>query len=364
MNKIKNLKILTGIRFYAALHVVLYHNFYLFGEGAKNAPVIFLRFIEKGNSAVGFFFILSGFILTHVYQGKLTDKKSKHNYLKARIARLYPLYFLALLMDLPRGLSYFFDKFEFKTALMKIMISLGAHVSMMQSWHPRLTPAWNSPAWSLSTEMFFYLIFIIAMPFILKRRKSITKLFVLYSVPLLLYCVVCMLKPELTTESSFVTFWRSFPPIRAFEFLIGICLYNLIITGHSILKYIKENTSLVFWGSVVSSLLLSQVSIAEISNVYSSLFLIPFFSLMILSSYYGEIIGERLFTSKLIQLLGGSSYALYVTHQPFKNYVGAGLDESISTGILYFSSVIVLSIILYKWVEMPCQKFLRSKIIN
>ena len=363
MSDIKNIKILTGIRFYAAVHVVLYHNFYLFGEWGKAAPLFFNKFIEKGNSAVAFFFILSGFILTHVYQNRFSDKKSKYNYLKARFARLYPLYFLALLMDLPRGLAYFMDKFEFREAMIKIMISIGAHATMLQSWHPRLTPAWNSPAWSLSTEMFFYVIFLVSMPFILKRRRNFIEMVILYLAPLLVYFLVWKVKPELTYSDKFTTFWRSFPPIRAFEFLIGIYLYNLVRTKHALINFIKNNSSIVFWGSVFVSVGLSQISISALKNVYSSLFLIPFFSLIILSSYFGNIKGKTLFTSPLMQLLGGASYALYIVHQPFKNYVGANMQASLTTGLIYIGSLVTLSIFLYKYFELPAQNYLRKKLL-
>ena len=101
MNHVRQLKILTGFRFFAALHVVCFHNFYLFGELQNLLPRFWYIFVQTGESAVSFFFILSGFILTHVYKEKISTKNEKVTYFIARIAKLYPLYLLGLLLDAP-----------------------------------------------------------------------------------------------------------------------------------------------------------------------------------------------------------------------------------------------------------------------
>ena len=38
MNKVKELKELTSIRFFAAIHVVLFHNIYLLGNNTQLVP--------------------------------------------------------------------------------------------------------------------------------------------------------------------------------------------------------------------------------------------------------------------------------------------------------------------------------------
>jgi len=78
MKEKSQISILTGIRFFAAFHVVLYHNLFLFGEEAiESIPSLIYSFIQKGEAAVSFFFILSGFILTYVYRDKLKTPKEK-----------------------------------------------------------------------------------------------------------------------------------------------------------------------------------------------------------------------------------------------------------------------------------------------
>ncbi len=364
MKQITNIKALTGIRFYAALHVVLYHNLYLFGEATQSLPTQLTKFISKGGSAVAFFFILSGFILAHVYKDSLSSKKEKINYFVARVARLYPLYLLAFLMDLPRGLSYFFDTYPATEASLKTLVSSVAHLTMLQSWVPRLTPVWNSPAWSISCEMFFYFVFIFTVHRILERRNKFVEIVVLYLIPIVLYFAVMNTEMPYLSTPNFVTLWRSFPPIRLFEFLIGVYLYGLVLDESAFLTFIKRNSSIIFWLNIVLSILCTQFSDYFSDEIFTSITLVPLYSLLILSAYYGKIRGEFLFNSKVVQSLGISSYAVYIIHEPFKYYLQLFLSPSLLTGCIYILTLLGLCIVLYKYFESPLQKMIKEKLIK
>ena len=222
MQEVRQLKILTGFRFFAALHVVCFHNFYMFGNLKEYLPSFFYTFLQTGESAVSFFFILSGFILTHVYKDKLVSNKNKVTYLAARFAKLYPLYILTMLMDAPRVIQLFFDKYNMKEAAIKSGISAAAYTLMLQSWVPRLTPVWNSPAWSLSCEIFFYICFIFTMERIYQSNHKLRNITIFYISPLILFLTLTYTQIINTETLNFKTWWRSFPPIRIFEFFIGI----------------------------------------------------------------------------------------------------------------------------------------------
>jgi peptidoglycan/LPS O-acetylase OafA/YrhL len=90
---------LTGIRFLAALHVVLYH---YAGEIFASTHWAVRALIAAGPSAVGLFYVLSGAVLTYsctVADGGLTS--SRRAFWTARFARIYPTYLLALILDAP-----------------------------------------------------------------------------------------------------------------------------------------------------------------------------------------------------------------------------------------------------------------------
>lgn len=70
-----------------------------------------------------------------------------------RIARVYPVYALSLFVVAPFILE---DRTSSKAPL------VAAHGLLLQGWIAHLPVSWNTPAWSLSCEMFFYLAFPLA----------------------------------------------------------------------------------------------------------------------------------------------------------------------------------------------------------
>ena len=143
---------LTGVRFFLALGVVLFHyqlQWTLPGDGGL---------LNRARLAVDVFFILSGFILTHVYlqgDGALNYRR----FLAARFARIYPAHLFILLAMLGLVLA---------APLLGVGLEPGRFnpadfagtLLLVQAWFPRETLAlWNGPAWSLSAEWFAYLAF-------------------------------------------------------------------------------------------------------------------------------------------------------------------------------------------------------------
>ena len=365
--RLKEIKELTGIRFFAALHVVFYHNYYLAGDFVFQTPAYLRRFFSFGDSAVAFFFILSGFILTIVYvdKNKMVKGDAKGFWL-ARLSRLYPVYLVGLILDLPRGLSYFFEKYDLVTSLKKILISLSAFLLMIQSWHPRLTPTWNSPAWSLSVEAFFYLSFPLIIARVLKIKKVFFTFIILYFLPTLFYFVMKTGLEIDFTEASVKTFWRSFPVLRLNEFLIGILLGRLYLENGTFFQWFKKDQnriviSFLFWFSMLFSFIALSFSYLFPRELITSLFLLPCFSLMIMILASRKIIGSKLFTNKVVHLLGAASFSMYIIHQPILWYLNQIVSErSLWFFFSYVMVTIIASIFIYKLIELPLQRKIRS----
>src|ERR1700712_1124435 len=96
--KAQTIKALAGARAFPPLAVVMFH----FSEGHHYSgwrPLDFLA--ARGYLWVEFFFVLSGFILTHAYWPRLKDLLGRSGYaafLRARLIRLYPLHLFMLLL--------------------------------------------------------------------------------------------------------------------------------------------------------------------------------------------------------------------------------------------------------------------------
>ena len=84
---------LESLRGLAALVVVIFH-------AVWTNPVTGLHFFRNGSLMVDFFFVLSGFLITHSYGGKLRSFTECVRFLFLRIGRLYPLHLAFLLVFL------------------------------------------------------------------------------------------------------------------------------------------------------------------------------------------------------------------------------------------------------------------------
>jgi len=91
---------LTGIRALAALLVLGMHADQNISAGVSSV----LPFLKRGYLGVDFFFVLSGFIITHVYFSSLArpNRSAVQVFLWHRLIRLYPVHItvLALLFGL------------------------------------------------------------------------------------------------------------------------------------------------------------------------------------------------------------------------------------------------------------------------
>jgi len=147
---------LTGVRFLLAAGVAFFHYHLVWGVD----DMAWTSLLERSRLGLDVFFILSGFILTHVYQRQYAEGRYSHRrFLVARIARIYPMHLAALAVFVAmvlagRLLGASFDGANYPWG------DLGRTVLLVQAWTPDPRPnLWNGPSWSLSAEWFAYLLF-------------------------------------------------------------------------------------------------------------------------------------------------------------------------------------------------------------
>ena len=144
---------LTALRFFAAFWVVLFH--YWPALTTAGAPL----FVAKGYLGVELFFVLSGFILCHVYRTQVeTGGFNYGGFLWARLARIYPLHLATLIgMGLLAGAAGAAG-FAVDPNILS-WEALPANLLLVQAWGFAPVAGWNHPSWSISAEWFAYLTF-------------------------------------------------------------------------------------------------------------------------------------------------------------------------------------------------------------
>jgi peptidoglycan/LPS O-acetylase OafA/YrhL len=146
---------LTFTRFLAAISIVIFH----YGKESSlfnNENVSFM--FEQANVGVSYFFILSGFVMIIAYIDK--ENIDFFEYVKNRLARIYPVYFLAIILIL---VIRFFAGVN--------LVDLILNALMLQAWVPEKALTINFPGWSLSVELFFYILFPFLFNFFYKIKS-------------------------------------------------------------------------------------------------------------------------------------------------------------------------------------------------
>ena len=148
-----DLRALTTLRFLAALWVVLY-------TAWPHLDVSFVPVaVTKGYLGVETFFVLSGFILSHVYLEAAGEKRFSYGgFLWARLARVYPLHLVTLFGMIGLGVAATVAGLSIDASLTDWR-ALPAHLTLTHAWGLATSSAFNHPSWSISAEWAAYLSF-------------------------------------------------------------------------------------------------------------------------------------------------------------------------------------------------------------
>lgn len=347
-NKINQL---TFTRFVAALLVVVYH----FGYTIFPFNLEYLNtIIINGNVAVSYFFILSGFVMIVSYWPKMQSGGiSYSSFYINRIARIYPVYFLALISFLLMDIYW-----SASIDLIAVMLNL----SLMQSWIPNFSKSLNFPGWSLSVEMFFYILF----PFLLGSlysRLTIRNVFIsiilLWLFSLIFFIIFIssnFYKANLPDSHSFAF---NFPLLHLNEFLVGN-LIGFIFLNNKVARN-KLDFYLILITIVIITVMLFELNPAFHNGLFALLFA-PFILLMAYN-HKGKI--SHFFCNSFFVLLGEASYGIYILQVPvfrFCKHLFGKLNVTNVTLIFYLSLVVLIgvSIISYFVIERPFKSIIKN----
>jgi peptidoglycan/LPS O-acetylase OafA/YrhL len=289
---------LTGLRGYAALWVVGLH----FTFGAQRPGKGFLYDIAwHGSAGVVVFFVLSGFILGHVYCNAFDEKVTWLDYchfLVYRLVRIYPLYSITLvawLLIFHLGGYLWRDQDTLSTFLL--------NATMMQAWGFVDGLTWNDPAWSVSMEWFFYLFFPFFALLVLRLDWRLLLAIVStcvgaeWALPLIITRAGIVLPGPFSSAVQLA--------VSAGQFMAGVALYPLIrrASAHSWWPY-AGNTG-VLGGTAVFLYFCTVPVVAWLATVAS---------VLIVAGGYQSSVGRAIFGNRPVVYLGKISYSIYLIH--------------------------------------------------
>ncbi|MFD5589819.1 acyltransferase family protein [Streptomyces griseorubiginosus] len=233
----KPLPSLTGVRFFPALLVFFIHALQPIGPVDPTGPVnpfadqdlaqgLVKFFLPAGYLGVSFFFLLSGFVIT--WSVKPGERVTA--YWRRRIVKVFPNHVVMWAAA---------------------MILFASAYTPMRTWLPNLflVNSWindfstqmsvNAPSWSLCAELLFYLSFPLLLLGV--RRIRVERLWwwagATVAATVGVGLVTVYLLPD-TPRNAYIPlsptqnwFNYTFPPMRMFEFVLGMLLARLVIAN-------------------------------------------------------------------------------------------------------------------------------------
>lgn len=295
---------------------------------------------------VDVFFVISGFIIAHFYAGRVGTLAGAGDFLKKRIARLWPLHLLTL---------------SAMTLFWLAVRKAGLHAETFPSLSPAclasaavLTHGWfdcgglppNGVSWSISAEMAAYLAFPLAVRLLAWPRALRWLAFAL------------VLSACGAAAGGFRELTLTFSALRAFPpFLFGMLLF-------------AERNSLArlrlphwCWPALAAALVLMAFAQVDRPIIAVLAYLTP------MAAIAADLGAPPARTAPLLARLGQLTYSLYMLHSIVITVLLNALCDKLlklsqpvmiaATGLTW-GAILVLSYFSYRWLEMPARRYING----
>jgi peptidoglycan/LPS O-acetylase OafA/YrhL len=331
----RHLQSLTPLRGLAALAVLLFH--LTRGGDDTSVPAFFLR----GYLGVDLFFVLSGFVLTHVYHASLLSDASWRSagaFFWARVARIYPVHLFVTGLLVASAGTQGFSRLEVLDNFLLILVPWPVH-------------AINPPSWSLSAEWYAYLLFPFAIAWLWRCNQWIAAA----------ACFALLVGLDILIAGSFGTLheigvgWgalaRALP-----EFAVGVMTYRAF----------RDPAAARLWHSDATFLAVAAALALALEFVPNDGVIVALFPLLLLVAVSNAGVAARLLNAWPLRSMGDISYSVYLGQSLAFSLVLSlsatrfgpllGID---GLRVFTVASTLAIGTLLYRCVEMPCRTLLR-----
>ncbi|QKJ30776.1 acyltransferase [Mucilaginibacter mali] len=378
--------VLTGVRALAAYLVFISHYDYVFDEGF---PQIVQRFFHEFHIGVTVFFVLSGFLITYRYFNNFhLTKDWFKQYLKNRVARIYPMYFL---LTTGAFIYYHYTHDQgitrgfYSPVLLYVM-----NVFFVRGFFSQLWDTGIGQGWSLTVEECFYF----SAPFIFYIATKYKKFYVQPVVLTALGFLLVLIFRNVDWYGFFgnFTFMMLYTFLgRCFEFFVGIKLALVMLdkgfSRTNNIKYTYIGFILIFvFVAIMAALPIPAGWRAGLQHPFGIILNNYLISSAIALFFYGllteDTVMKRVLATPFVELLGKASYIFYLVHLGYMyNYLHTGWDKLNDVAFeLYgkwgvdwnspfqydqlnlvyaFIALNIISIILFKFIEEPLNHYIR-----
>lgn len=297
-----------------------------------------------GSGAVQMFWVISGFVFCHVYGNR--PRVQPFEFFTNRMARLYPLHFLTLLLVaalqlLSRsivGHNEIYNNNDLYHFVLQLFFA--------SNWGANDGFSFNGPIWSVSVEVLIYAVFLAVL--------------MVYRANIASASLITLVAAALWTRP--LIGWLSIDvPLCAMFFFAGVVVYRINMT----LSSRSETANL---GLSVAGILVTIV-VRLIAHKGGTPIELLLFSTIVWLAAAAEHLKFDRFVSR-VHWVGDITYSSYLLHIPLQISILIVLDSVIGTRdvassrvffLAFMASVLLLAMLSYKYIEQPAQKLLRLK---
>jgi peptidoglycan/LPS O-acetylase OafA/YrhL len=341
---------LDSFRFLAALLVGVHHvtiNFQLFTAAESPLIASFYAFVD-------FFFIISGFVIAINYADRIDSLGTYLQFLRRRLARIYPLHLLTLAIFAVAGTLALRYGLEFDRPDYFSPKWLPENLLLIHAWGTVPHRTFNGPSWSISAEFFVYLLFPL-FAFLAHRVRLALNLLLLAA-----FIVILGAAREAYGLSPWYDGMQDFGNLRAVPcFFAGVLLAEAVRKGW--IPGLRHGLALSFAALGATMLVLQFHGTGVVADAMFVLTVA-----MIVTADRGQ--PGNLLTGPVFRMLGDASYAFYMLHmgiiafvvivarktvgiEGIWGFVGAGAVLLIAT---------VLAVLTFRYFENPARRLLQG----
>lgn len=369
--------VLDGWRGICAVLVALYH---------LNVASVLLDngFVRHSYLFVDFFFVLSGFVITHTYWGRIDDGDDTADFAIRRFARVWPLHAALLLafvaVEALKAAATAGGVMSFPTAPFtgpNALDAIGLNLTMQHAFGLSDGTSWNFPSWSIAAEFWTYLVFAVlawfAMGGQIRRAGAIALAAAIVGLSFAVLIVYSPRGMDATYDFGFVR-----------------CLYGFFI-GHFTYRLWRRARGR---GSLPPAVEIAALGVAILfvplaGGTPAALFAPLVFASVVFVFAFEAGPASRLMRTKAVTWLGERSYSIYMVHAFVAvNLVGRPaqiaekltgiklfLEQSSATGLkmlappfgeigaltviaLYIAIVLAVAALTYRFIEIPAQRLI------
>ena len=319
--------------------------------------------VQKGWLFVDFFFVLSGFVLTHAYWSRIGYEVSPWRFLGLRLGRIYPLHLgvLAAMLVLEVALLVSNGSLASREAFAgdRSLEGLLASVLLLHSSNTTDGLVWNTPSWSIAAEFWAYVLFAL----------------IAVSGRMWLFAMAgaAALGMMLLTEPDLHYVTDRFGTARCvYGFSLGVLLCAWV-----------DVPRLGRWTATLAETLMIAAVCGFTTYVWQgwpTLFGPPLFAITVLVFAGEGGLISRLLKTRPFLTLGLLSYSIYMVH-PFVQarlmeglaplgWAVTGAPDRLTVGgeaadgltLLMLAVVIAVAAMTYRWIERPVRDWSRRKL--